>query len=100
LVDQDGIDAVRVSDDSSSQIFAKTEHDGDLVVGLFNTSAEPEVVSTTVKALGLRNNHTYEVDNLWTHHSVKSSNSAIAPEVPSYGVVLYRIGKLSTSPRS
>jgi hypothetical protein len=98
-VDQDGIDAIRVSDGSSSQIFAKTEHDGDVVVGLFNTSAEPEVVSTTVKALRLSANGTYELDNLWTHHSVKSSSSTIAPEVPSYGVVLYRIRKLSPASR-
>ncbi|HXQ61808.1 MAG TPA: glycoside hydrolase family 27 protein [Acidimicrobiales bacterium] len=92
-VDQDGIDAVRVADGSSSQVFAKTEHDGDVVVGLFNTSAAPEVVSTTAKALGLSTKGTYELDNLWTHHSVTSSGSTIAAEVPPYGVVLYGVRK-------
>jgi len=93
-VDQDGIDAVRVSDGSTSQVFAKTEHDGDVVVGLFNTSATPEVVSTTTGALRLSTKDTYDLTNLWTHHSATSSGSTIAADVPPYGVVLDRISRL------
>ena len=96
-VDQDGIDARRVSDGSSSQVFAKTEHNGDVVVGLFNTSAQPAVVSTTAKALGLSTKGTYQLDNLWTHHSVTSSSNPVAAEVPPYGVVLFRIRKLTAA---
>jgi hypothetical protein len=96
-VDQDGIDARRVSDGPSSQVFAKTEHDGDVVAGLFNTSSTPEVVSITAKALGLPTTGTYELDNLWTHHSVSSSSATFAAHVPSDGVVLYRIRMAAAS---
>jgi hypothetical protein len=96
-VDQDGIDARRVSDGPSAQVFAKTEHDGDVVAGLFNTSSTPEVVSITAKALGLPTTGTYELDNLWTHHSVSSSSATFAAHVPSDGVVLYRIRMAAAS---
>ena len=96
-VDQDGIDARRVSDGPSSQVFAKTEHDGDVVVGLFNTSSTPEMVSTTAKALHLSTKDGYELTNLWTHHSVTASSATFAAEVPSEGVVLYRIRKVAAS---
>ncbi|WP_141726541.1 glycoside hydrolase family 27 protein, partial [Actinacidiphila rubida] len=43
-VDQDAIDAKRISSSSTSQVFAKTEPNGDAVVGLFNTSADGQVV--------------------------------------------------------
>jgi Alpha galactosidase A/Alpha galactosidase C-terminal beta sandwich domain len=90
-VDQDGIDATRISGNSSSQVFAKREHGGDVVLGLFNTSAQPEVVSTTDEALGLPATHAYDLDNLWTHRSSRWSNRTIEAEVPPDGVALYRI---------
>jgi Alpha galactosidase A len=40
-VDQDGLDASRVVNTSSAQVVAKTEKDGDVVVGLFNTTTQP-----------------------------------------------------------
>jgi hypothetical protein len=46
-VDQDGIDATRIVDTDTEQVFAKTERDDDAVVGLFNTSSQPEVVAAT-----------------------------------------------------
>jgi hypothetical protein len=95
-VDQDGVDARRVSDSPSSQVFAKTEHDGDVVVGLFNTSDTPEVVSTTAKAVGVATKGAYEMNNLWTHHSVSSSSPTIATEVPPDGVALLRISRVTT----
>ncbi|MFJ6081475.1 glycoside hydrolase family 27 protein [Streptomyces sp. NPDC092369] len=52
-VDQDGIDAQRISSDANSQVFAKTEPNGDAVVGLFNTGSAPREVATTASALGL-----------------------------------------------
>ena len=99
-VDQDGVDAVRISDGTTSQVFAKTEHDGDVVVGLFDTSSEPEVVSATARALGLSTKDTYQVDNLWTHRSVESSITTLATEVPSDGVALYRIRKVVAASRA
>ncbi|GAA3435399.1 glycoside hydrolase family 27 protein [Kutzneria kofuensis] len=40
-VDQDGIDAKRISGDADTQVFAKKETNGDVIVGLFNTAAAP-----------------------------------------------------------
>ena len=51
-VDQDGIDAERIIDTNTEQVFTETEPKGDHVVGLFNTSSQPAVVATTAKALG------------------------------------------------
>jgi hypothetical protein len=99
-VDQDGIDAIRVADGPTSQVFAKTEHDGDVVVGLFNTSGTPEVVSTTANALRLSTKGPYELTNLWTHDSVTSSSATFAAEVPYDGVVLYSIRTLAATFRS
>ncbi len=38
-MDQDGIDASRVVSNANQQVFAKTEKNGDVIVGLFNTSS-------------------------------------------------------------
>ena len=58
------------------------------------------MVSTTAKALGLSTKGTYQLNNLWTHHAVMSSGSTIAADVPSDGVVLYRIRKVAAASRS
>ena len=89
-VDQDSIDASRIVDSSSAQVFAKTERSGDVVVGLFNTSGQAEVVSTTAAAIGLPASHAYLLNNLWTQH-ITEAGTAIAADVPSHGVALLRI---------
>jgi hypothetical protein len=89
-VDQDSIDASRIANSSASQVFAKTEKNGDVVAGLFNTSGAPEVVSTTASALGLPSGSAYLLNNLWTHR-LSESGSTIAADVPSHGVALFRI---------
>jgi hypothetical protein len=89
-VDQDAIDASRVADTTTAQVFAKTERGGDVVVGLFNTGSAPEVVSTTASAVGLPASSSYLLSNLWTHR-VTQSGPAIAADVPSHGVALLRI---------
>ena len=71
-------------------MFAKTETSGDVVAGLFNTSGQPEVVSTTAAAIGLPAASAYRLDNLWTHR-VTESGTTIAADVPSHGVALFRI---------
>jgi hypothetical protein len=89
-VDQDAIDASRVAETATSQVFAKTESGGDVVVGLFNTGSVPEVVSTTASAVGLPAGGRYLCSNLWSHR-VTESGPAIAADVPSHGVALLRI---------
>ena len=89
-VDQDAIDASRIVNTATEQVFAKTETSGDVVVGLFNVSGSPEVVSTTASAIGLPAASAYRLDNLWTHR-VTESGSTIAADVPAHGVALFRI---------
>ncbi|MFD4506306.1 NEW3 domain-containing protein [Streptomyces sp. NPDC058457] len=89
-VDQDGIDAQRISSDPNSQVFAKTEPDGDVVVGLFNTGSAPREVATTAAALGLPAARDYALRELWSHRLTESAGR-IAADVPPHGVVLYRV---------
>jgi hypothetical protein len=89
-VDQDAIDASRISSTSTAQVFAKTEKNGDVVVGLFNTGSQPQIVSTTAAAIGLPAASAYRLNNLWTHQ-LTESGPAISATVPSHGVALYRI---------
>jgi hypothetical protein len=89
-VDQDGIDASRLVDTGTEQVFAKTEKNGDVVAGLFNTSGVAETISTTAAALGLGSGPDYLLNNLWTHRSTESTG-AISVDLPSHGVALLRI---------
>ena len=89
-VDQDSIDASRIADTGSEQVFAKTERGGDVVVGLFNTSTAGEVVSTTAAALGLPASSGYVLDNLWSHR-LAETGATIAADVPPHGVALLRV---------
>ena len=89
-VDQDAIDASRITSTSTTQVFAKTEKNGDAVVGLFNTGSQPQVVSTTAAALGLPAASAYQLNNLWTHH-LTESGPAISADVAAHGVALLRI---------
>ena len=94
-VDQDAIDASRISDTATSQVFAKTEKAGDVIVGLFNTSGSTETVSTSVTALGLSSG-TYKLDDLWTGKSVETAGT-VAAAVPTHGVALYKVTRAGAS---
>jgi hypothetical protein len=89
-VDQDGIDARRISADTASQVFAKTEPGGDAVVGLFNTGSAPREVATTAAALGLPGARDYALRDLWSGRTTESAGR-IAADVPPHGVALYRV---------
>ena len=91
-VDQDGIDASRIAGTPTQQVFAKTEKNGDVVVGLFNTGGSAQEVSTTATALGLPAAGPYLLDELWSHRKV-SSGGVIAADVPAHGVALFRISR-------
>ena len=89
-VDQDSIDASRIVNTPAAQVFAKTEKNGDVVVGLFNTTTEPEVVSTTASAVGLPASNAYLLNDLW-RHSASETGGTIAADVAPHGVALLRI---------
>ncbi|MBB5890151.1 alpha-galactosidase [Kutzneria kofuensis] len=92
-VDQDGIDAKRISGDADTQVFAKKETNGDVIVGLFNTAAAPRAVSTTAAALGLPRAADYSLQDLWSREKTESTGT-ISVDVPAHGVALYRVRAL------
>jgi Alpha galactosidase C-terminal beta sandwich domain/Melibiase len=89
-VEQDGIDASMITNGHTAKVIAKTERNGDVVVGLFNTTAKTEVISTKAFAIGLPGGGHYRVTNLWTHR-VTSSGTTISAKVRPQGVAFYRI---------
>ena len=124
-VDQDAIDAKRIVDTPSRQVFSKTERGGDVVVGLFNTNySRPEVISASDSALGLSGRGPYLVQDIYGDNSdlcasdsVNTANptptsvqtplcaagaatsfetaGTISANVPPEGVAYYRITPLS-----
>ncbi len=93
-VDQDAIPAKRVLNTTDQQVFAKSEPNGDVIVGLFNTGAETAKVSIPASAVGLhKSQHDYSTQNLWTGKMEKQGGT-LSANVPSHGVVLYRIKAL------
>lgn len=64
-VDQDGIDAHRIVNHVNQQVLAKTEPDGDVILGLFNYSGSArQTVTVSLAAAGIRGSAT--ATNLWT----------------------------------
>jgi hypothetical protein len=92
-VDQDGIDASRLVNTATEQVFAKTEKNGDVVAGLFNISGATETITTSATALGLPAGTDYLLDNLWTGRTSETAGT-ISEVVPSHGVALLRITPL------
>jgi hypothetical protein len=89
-VDQDGIDASMITNGQTEKVVAKTEPDGDVAVGLFNTTTKAETISTTASAIGLPGASQYRVTNLWTHATTESG-STISATVPPHGVAFYQV---------
>jgi hypothetical protein len=91
-VDQDGIAARRIRNAPTEQVFAKREPEGDVIVGLFNTSTtSSEDISIRPAAIGLPAGCAeYTFENLWSHRISKGSGQIkvrVAPE----GVSLLRL---------
>src|SRR5206468_1090331 len=89
-VDQDGIAASRVLNSGGRQVFSKKEPNGDVVVGLFNTSDSAQVVTATPALLGLPAADAYLLFDLWTHLPQETASLATAT-VPAHGVALFRV---------
>ncbi|HUN32403.1 MAG TPA: carbohydrate-binding protein [Trebonia sp.] len=63
--DQDGIDARRIVSNVNQQAFAKTEQNGDVILGLFNYSGSAsQTVTVSLAAAGISGSAT--ATNLWT----------------------------------
>lgn len=93
-VDQDSIAAKMVANyhDDGPRVFAKTEADGDVIVGLFNLADKPQRVAVLSDVVGLSGARgRYIAKNLWTGASHTIVFPFISAVVPAHGVVLYRV---------
>jgi len=92
-VDQDSIAAKRVVNNGNQQVFAKTEQNGNVIVGLFNTGAKAEEISVPASTVAPPENKSgYSLHDLWSGET-KKTTGAISAVVPPHGVVLYRISQ-------
>jgi len=90
-VDQDSIAAKRVVNTGDQQVFAKTESNGEAIVGLFNAGENPETISIPASAVGLpESERGYSTRDLWTDER-QNTRRNIRAVVPPHGVVLYRV---------
>jgi hypothetical protein len=90
-VDQDSIAAKRVLNAGNQQVFAKSEPNGDTIVGLFNTGVKAQEVSVPASTIALSEHASgYSLNDLWNGETKKTS-STISAIVPPHGVVLYRV---------
>jgi hypothetical protein len=93
-VDQDSIAAKRVVSTGDQQVFAKTETNGEAIVGLFNTGEKVETVSIQASAVGLpESDRGYSTQDLWKGKRGKTGRN-ISAVVSPHGVVLYRVKSL------
>jgi len=68
-VDQDAIDAKRIVNSGSQQVYAKTEADGSVVIGLFNSSGTASTTDTvSLASAGISGSAT--ATDLWTGGSL------------------------------
>lgn len=95
-VDQDplGKQGQLVAQQNSADIVARPLADGDVAVLLANTSASPQVVTTTAKAAGLGPAYAYAVHDLWAG-TRRETAGTIAATVPAQSAVLLRVSPLS-----
>ncbi len=93
-VDQDAIDATRIVNANGQQIVTKKEPNGDAIVGLFNTSGTPQLISTSASTLSMAPGTDYLIKDLWSHQATETTG-AISATVPSHGVAFYRVSALS-----
>ena len=95
-VDQDplGQQGQLVAQQDGADIVAKPLADGDVAVLLANTTASPQLVTTTAKAAGLGPAYAYAVHDLWAA-TRRETAGTIAANVPAQSAVLLRVSPLS-----
>jgi alpha-galactosidase len=91
-LDQDplGAQATVASSDGGKYVITKQLADGDRAVALFNSTDQPQHISTTATAAGLPKRATYAVRDLWSHKDFNSAGT-LAATVPAHGTVLLRV---------
>jgi alpha-galactosidase len=89
-VDQDAIDAKRIVSSGNDQVYAKTEKNGDVIVGLFNFSGTASTTDTvSLASAGLSGSGT--AINLWTGASLGTVSGSYSVTLGPGAVQLLKI---------
>ncbi|HUN31115.1 MAG TPA: hypothetical protein VMU95_03775 [Trebonia sp.] len=89
-VDQDSIDATRIVNSGNDQVFAKTESNGDIILGLFNYSGTASTTDTvSLSSAGLHGSGT--ATNLWTGASAGTVSGTYSVTLGAGAVQLLKI---------
>ncbi len=89
-VDQDAIDASRIVNSGNDQVFAKTEKNGNIILGLFNYSGSASTTDTVnLASAGLSGSGT--ATNLWTGSSLGTVSGSYSVTLGAGAVQLLRI---------
>jgi alpha-galactosidase len=91
-IDQDpgGVQGTLLSTSGNGQVWVKPLIGGALAVALLNRGSGATKIETSVTAIGLPPNPSYELRNLWTH-TTSSTSGSIGAEVPGDSTVLLRV---------
>jgi hypothetical protein len=88
--DQDGIDASRIVSNVNQQAFAKTEQNGDVILGLFNYSGSAsQTVTVSLAAAGIHGSAT--ATNLWTGASAGTLSGTYSVTLGAGAVQLLKL---------
>ncbi|HEY3870890.1 MAG TPA: CBM35 domain-containing protein [Actinocrinis sp.] len=88
--DQDGIDARRIVSNVNQQAFAKTEQNGDVILGLFNySSSASQTVTVSLAAAGIHGSAT--ATNLWTGASAGTLSGTYSVTLGAGAVQLLKL---------
>jgi alpha-galactosidase len=90
-VDQDAIDARRIVDNGNQQVFAKTEKNGDVIIGLFDYSGTSGLtVSVSLTAAGVSSGKGTATD-LWSGASLGTVSGTYRVTLGAGAVRLIRV---------
>lgn len=91
-VNQDwaGVQGHKVRDDGDREVWAKPMSDGSVALVLFNRGQRASQISTEASEIGLPKTDSYRTRDLWTGKN-GSGTGVFSAEVPSHGVVAYRV---------
>jgi alpha-galactosidase len=92
-VDQDalGIQGHRVKKVGDLEVWSKQLADGSRAVALLNRSDKPATITASWTDLGYPATISAAVRDLWAKRDLGRQTSSIASEVPSHGVVMFRV---------
>jgi alpha-galactosidase len=95
-VDQDAVDARRIVSSGNDQVFAKTEANGDIILGLFNYSGSASTTDTvSLSSAGLYGSGT--ATNLWTGKSAGTVSGSYSVTLGAGAVQLLKIVPASST---